>query len=101
MPKLSTRLRALLLFYVLLVTLFVLAKPCFVFAQDKTVCGEVSLSDLLQAVWHGLPLDLATAGYATAPLWLLICACDAPESRAHGRELLQAHIGRFIRETSA
>ena len=37
----------------------------------------------------------------TAPLWLLICACDAPESRAHGRELLQAHIGRFIRETSA
>ena len=72
MPKLSTRLRALLLFYVLLVTLFVLAKPCFVFAQDKTVCGEVSLSDLLQAVWHGLPLDLATAGYATAPLWLLL-----------------------------
>lgn len=45
------------------------------------------------------PQTLALAFYA--PLWLLICACDDPESRARGREQLKAHMDRFIRETSA
>lgn len=45
------------------------------------------------------PGTLALEFYA--PLWLLICACDEPESRERGRALLKAHIDRFIRETSA
>ena len=45
------------------------------------------------------PETLALEFYA--PLWLLICACDGPQSRAHGHALLEAHIDRFIRETSA
>ena len=45
------------------------------------------------------PQTLALEFYA--PLWLLICACDEPQSRAHGRALLRAHIDRFNRETSA
>lgn len=62
----------LLRFYLTLVLLFVLAKPCFVWAQRPEVRGSVSVSDMLSSVWHGLPLDLATAGYATAPLWLVL-----------------------------
>ena len=45
------------------------------------------------------PQTLALTFYA--PLWLLVCACDGPEDRARGRLLLEAHIDRFIRETSA
>ena len=47
----------------------------------------------------GDPKTLALEFYA--PLWLLVCACDRPESRAEGRALLEAHIDRFIRETAA
>ena len=59
-------------FYGAIVLLFMLAKPCFIYVQPATVRGEVSAAELAHIVWHGLPLDLATAGYATAPLWLLL-----------------------------
>lgn len=45
------------------------------------------------------PKTLALAFYA--PLWLLVCACDAPDSRVRARTMLEGHIDRFIRETSA
>ena len=45
------------------------------------------------------PDTLALEFYA--PLWLLVCAYDEPHNRARGRELLQAHINRFINRTSA
>ena len=59
-------------FYGAIVLLFMLAKPCFIYVQPATVRGEVSAAELAHIVWHGLPLDLATAGYATATLWLLL-----------------------------
>lgn len=62
----------LLRYYVTLVALFVVAKPCFVLAQSSEVRQGVTAADVLQSMWHGLPLDLATAGYATAPLWLVL-----------------------------
>lgn len=62
----------LLRYYATLVVLFVIAKPCFVWAQSAEVRQGVTAGDVLRSVWHGLPLDLATAGYATAPLWLLL-----------------------------
>ena len=45
------------------------------------------------------PKTLALEFYA--PLWLLVCACDGPDNRARGRAMLEGHIDRFIRETSA
>lgn len=59
-------------FYGALVLLFMLAKPCFIYVQSEAVRGEVPAADMARILWHGLPLDLATAGYATAPLWLLL-----------------------------
>ena len=70
--KKPLRLLALLGFYATMVLLFAVAKLCFVVAQPAAVRGEVSAAKLAQIVWHGLPLDLATAGYAAAPLWLLL-----------------------------
>lgn len=67
-------LRTLLLFYITLVAVFTLAKPCFIMAQDAGVRGRLSAAEVWAVMMHGLPLDLATAGYATAPVWLLIGA---------------------------
>ncbi len=33
---------------------------------------ELPAGYLLSTWWHGLPLDITTAGYVTAPLWLLL-----------------------------
>ena len=61
----------LIMLYALCVVLFVVAKPLFVVAQPAAVRGNASVMDVLSAMWHGLPLDLATAGYVCAPVWLL------------------------------
>ena len=61
----------LIMLYALCVVLFVVAKPLFVVAQPAAVRGNASVIDVLSAMWHGLPLDLATAGYVCAPVWLL------------------------------
>lgn len=63
---------SLLTFYLALIALFVAAKPCFMWLQAEAVRGELSLADVAAVVWHGLPLDIATAAYATAPVWLLL-----------------------------
>ena len=34
--------------------------------------GVVSAADALPVLLHGLPLDLATAGYFAAPIWLFL-----------------------------
>lgn len=62
----------LLRYYFTLVLLFAVAKPCFVLVQSAEVREGVTLGDVANAVWHGLPLDLATAGYATALVWLAL-----------------------------
>ena len=71
-PLTSAPLTILSFFYLATTLLFVVAKPCFVWAQSASVREGVSMADLLQVMWHGLALDLATAGYASAPLWLLL-----------------------------
>lgn len=64
--------KTLLLFYLSLVALFMLAKPCFMWAQTTDVRGTLTLADMAAVIMHGYTLDLATAGYLTAPLWLLL-----------------------------
>lgn len=56
--------------YTSFVLVFVLAKPLFLWVQPSDIRSQVSLLELGLAMWHGLPLDLATAGYLTAPVWL-------------------------------
>lgn len=67
-----SQLRFLLRFYITLVAVFLVAKPLFMWA-NSTAADGVTLVDVF-AVWrHGLPLDLATAAYLSAPLWLGLC----------------------------
>ena len=56
--------------FLALVAVFALAKPLFALAQAPDVRQGITLAELLQAMRHGLPLDLATTAYLLAPLWL-------------------------------
>lgn len=67
------RMQVLLAFYAILLLLFVVAK--WVFMGYNGGGQALCLADYLAVVWHGLPLDFATAGYLSAvPLLLLIAA---------------------------
>ena len=61
----------LVLLYLALVLAGTLAKPLFVLAQPAAVSGSMGWSGIGQAMLHGLLLDVATAGYLIAPVWLL------------------------------
>ena len=52
-------------FYVTLVAFFLVAKPLFML-YNGAVGRCCSVADVAAVLWHGLPLDLATAGYLTA-----------------------------------
>lgn len=65
--QLEARLAFLLKFYGAFLLLFILSKPCFLLLQ-----GEKNVGDMLAVIWHGLPLDLATSAYVSAPLWLAL-----------------------------
>lgn len=60
--------KILALFYALILGLFALGKVAFIFAQEAGIRGNLSAGDVVGVLWHGLSLDLATAGYVTAPL---------------------------------
>ena len=52
-------------FYATLVAFFFVAKPLFMLYNGAVGRG-CSVTDVAAVLWHGLPLDLATAGYLTA-----------------------------------
>ena len=58
-------------FYLTFLFLFVLAKLCFVLTQSADVRGDISLFDVVRALYHGLSLDLATTTYASLAVWFL------------------------------
>lgn len=58
--------------YVATVVLFALAKCVFMWVQPSDVAGDYCLADMWQVMSHGLPLDLATTGYLTAAVWLIL-----------------------------
>ena len=64
-----TRILFLLRFYAALLLTFILAKLAFLLL-DAPAGTAVGAADCLAVVWHGLPLDLAAAGYLTALPWL-------------------------------
>lgn len=63
--------------YVTFVVLYVLQKPLFLIVEkaSATEGADHIFSDMPAVIWHGLPLDLAMAGYLSAiPGFLLIAA---------------------------
>ncbi len=64
------RLLKLILFFLLSLVFFEADRLAFIALN----AGEQELPGgyLLSTWWHGLSLDIATAGYLTAPLWLLL-----------------------------
>lgn len=64
-----TRILFLLRFYAALLLTFILAKLAFLLL-DAPAGTAVGAADCLAVVWHGLPLDLAAAGYLAALPWL-------------------------------
>ena len=57
--------------YFLWTLLFILQKPCFMLVHHG-LYKHCSLSDVLQVMMHGLPLDFSVAGYFSAFTGLLI-----------------------------
>mgnify|MGYP003302862514 CR=1 FL=1 len=67
--SLSVSVLFLLRFYITLVGCFALAKVIFI-AYNSACDTTFTFADAVMAILHGLPLDMATAGYFAAPLWL-------------------------------
>ena len=67
--SLSVSVLFLLRFYITLVGCFALAKVIFI-AYNSACDTTFTFADAVMAILHGLPLDMATAGYFVAPLWL-------------------------------
>ena len=67
--SLSVSVLFLLRFYITLVGCFALAKVIFVL-YNADCGGAFTAQEVVDAILHGLPLDMATAGYFATPLWL-------------------------------
>lgn len=65
--------------YLLFVVIFIIQKPLFM-AYYHAQYAEVSWTEWLKVVWHGMPLDLSLAGYLTLipGLLLMISAWALP-----------------------
>jgi len=69
---------------------FVVAKPLFMLLNHE---AGTTLADLLAVVWHGIPLDLSTAGYLVlVPLLLTIALTWAPQAAKGLRIALQVYF---------
>lgn len=66
--------------YLLFVVIFIIQKPLFM-AYYHAQYAEVSWTEWLKVVWHGMPLDLSLAGYLTIipGLLLMISAWALPK----------------------
>lgn len=79
---------------------FVVAKPIFMLMNHE---ADTSIGDLIAVLWHGLPLDLSTAGYLVLiPLLLAIAHTWAPQAAKGLRIALQVYfaISSFIIATA-
>ena len=69
------RIKTFVSYYLFWVLAFVLQKPLFMACYAKLMGGGGPM-DWLRVMWHGMPLDLAMAGYLTiVPALLLIVSC--------------------------
>lgn len=58
-------------FYLSLIAVFLVSKVLFILFNGLAV-HEAAVSDIPAVLWHGLPLDLATAGYLSVLPWLAL-----------------------------
>lgn len=58
--------------FLLLLLTFVAAKPLFLLFNGGAA-HPYAFGDVIAVMWHGLPLDVATTGYAVIPYYLLLC----------------------------
>ncbi len=58
--------------FTMCLAIFEIARLCFVWVQPADVRGTLTADDLVQVMRHGLPLDIATAAYLCAPVWLCL-----------------------------
>lgn len=65
--------RILLSLFLSWVILFIVAKLCFMLCYRSMYAG-IGFTDVIQVIWHGLKMDLATAGYLSAIPGLLLVA---------------------------
>ena len=87
---LAVSLWGLIRLYAAYVAAFVLGKPLFVLLNLREGVG---LADVARAVWHGLPMDLSTAGYfMLLPLLLVVAASLFPVGRKALRAVLTVHL---------
>ena len=66
-----THLRYLAQQFLLLLLTFVAAKPLFLLFNGGAA-HPYAFGDVISVMWHGLPLDVATTGYAVIPYYLLL-----------------------------
>lgn len=59
--------------YILFIVVFMLQKPLFMLFYHK-LFDKITFTDYFSVMWHGLPLDLASAGYLTIIPGLLLIA---------------------------
>jgi len=86
------RLTFLLKFFATLVALFAAAKPLFMLFNGAAG-RDVAVSDYCAVVWHGLPLDFATAAYLTALPWLAVLLSVWTKPCRLARTLYLVYIG--------
>lgn len=65
--------RILLSLYLSWVLLFVVAKLLFMLCY-RSMYADIGFTDVMQVLWHGMKMDLSTAGYLTALPGLLLVA---------------------------
>ena len=65
------RVQTVIATYLLSLLLMVIQKPIFlIWYADKS--SDISFSECLAVIWHGLILDSTTAGYLTVIPWLVM-----------------------------
>jgi len=69
----NSRFFTLLKSYLFFILLFVVQKPLFMFYHWDQA-SKASFGDWFAVIWHGLPMDLSTAGYFTVVPALLLIA---------------------------
>ena len=74
--------------YVALTIIFLIAKCLFV-AVNHGIYAGTGIRDLIDVIWHGLPMDLSTAGYLTVvPALIIVASAFSPDKAVLGRWLV-------------
>ncbi len=81
----KSRLKYFLAYYLFWFLAFLVQKPVFMLYQWEHA-KDYSFTDWLNVMWHGMPMDLSTAGYFSLPVFLMVLAsCFVPAGKWLGK----------------